>query len=111
VVQDGAAGRKSVLGIFKGAKQGEPNGGGGPSVHGEAVTGEWSTSMALSSSVSITTEALSDSVGEITVPCKFTFTFNGEILTAFHWAVFGEPNGLLSFGRVHDRYGWDCGRV
>jgi len=23
--------------------------------------------------------------GEITVPCKFTFTFNGEILTALHW--------------------------
>jgi len=111
VVQDSAAGRKSVLGIFKGAEQGEPTGGGGPSVHGEAVTGEWSTSMALSSSVSVTTEALSDSAGEITVPCKFTFTFNGEILTAFHWAVFSEPNSLLSFGRVHDRYGWDCGRV
>jgi len=107
MVQDGAAGGKSVLGIFKGAKQGEPNGG----VHGEAVMGEWSTSMALSSSVSITTEALSDSAGEITVPCKFTFTFNGEILTAFHWAVFSEPNSLLSFGRVHDQYGWDCGRV
>ena len=111
MVQDGAAGGKLVLGIFKGAEQGEPNGGGGPSVHGEAVTGEWSTLMALSSSVSITMEALSDSVGEITVPCKFTFTFNGEILTPFHWALFGEPNGLLSFGRVHDRYGLDCCRV